>query len=146
VSSNKYDQSLHLQPRSSKHLSFALFFLHGVALVVAANLTVPVWLNLVLSIAVLANFYTTFSVHVLGRGKYALLNMVWSDEGDWTLINGLGEEYRAVLQSNSYVHPQLVVLNFRILSGGRRTALLLRDSLDNKTFRDLLIRMRLEAS
>lgn len=145
MSSKKYDQSLHLQPRSSRNLSFVLFSLHGIALVVAANLTVPGWLALVLSIAILANFYSTFTVHVLGRGKYALLNMVWSDDGDWTLINGLGHELKAVLQPNSYVHTQLVVLNFRITEGGRRTAILLRDSLDSKTYRDLLVRMRIEA-
>ena len=145
MSSKKYDQSLHLQPRSSRYLSLALFFLHGIALVVAANLTIPGWLSIVLSVAVLANFYTTFTVHVLGRGKYALLNMVWSDEGDWTLINGEGQELRASLLPSSYVHPHLVVLNFHIAKGGRRTAILLRDSLDSKTFRDLLVRMRLEA-
>ncbi len=146
MSSKKYDQPLHLQPRSSRHLSLVLFFLHGMALVVAANLTVPGWLTIVLSVAILANFYTTFNVDVLGRGKYALLNMVWSDDGEWTLINGEGQELRADLQANSYVHTQLVVLNFRLLEGGRRTAILLRDSLDSKTFRDLLVRMRLEAS
>ena len=145
MSSKKSDQSLHLQPRSSRNLSFAFFFLHGIALVVAANLTVPGWLTIVLSVAILANFYSTFTIHVLGRGKYALLNMVWSDDGEWTLINGEGQELKANLQANSYVHTQLVVLNFRLLEGGRRTAILLRDSLDNKTFRDLLVRMRLEA-
>jgi hypothetical protein len=115
------------------------------ALVVAANLTVPGWLSIVLSVAVLANFYTTFSVHVLGRGKYALLNMVWTDEGDWTLINGEGHKLNAALLPSSYVHTHLVVLNFHIQEGGRRTSILLRDSLDSKTFRDLLVRMRLEA-
>ncbi len=115
------------------------------ALVVAANLTVPGWLSIVLSLAVLANFYTTFTVHVMGWGKYALLNMVWSDDGDWTLINGEGHELKANLLPNSYVHTYLVVLNFHIQEGGRRTAILLRDSLDSKTYRDLLVRMRLEA-
>ena len=71
--------------------------------------------------------------------------MVWSDEGDWTLINGHRQELKASLLPSSYVHTHLVVLNFLIQEGGRRTAILLRDSLDSKTFRDLLVRMRLEA-
>lgn len=145
MSSKKFDQSLHLQILSSKNLSFALFFLHGIALIVAANLTVPGWLAVVLSIAILANFYTTFSVHVLGRGSYSLLNMVWKDDGEWTLINGKGQELEAILMSNSYMHTQLIVLNFHIQGGGRRTAILLRDSLDSKSFRDLQVRMRIEA-
>ena len=145
MSSKKSGQSLHLQPRSSMHLSLALMFLHGMALVVAANLTVPGWLSMVLSVAILANFYTTFTVHVMGRGKYALLNMFWSHDGDWTLVNGEGQELKAMLLPSSYVHTYLVVLNFHIKEGGRRTAILLRDSLDHKTFRDLLVRMRMEA-
>jgi len=145
VSSKKYGQSLHLEPHSSRHLAMALFFLHGLALVVAANLTVPGWLSIILSVAILANFYTTFTVHVLGRGKQAILSMVWDDDGDWKLINGQREELSAQLLPNSYVHTQLIVLNFIIEHSGRRTAILLRDSLDNKSFRDLLVRMNLEA-
>lgn len=145
MSSKKYGQSLHLEPRSSRYLALALFFLHGLALVVAANLTVPGWLSVVISLAILANFYSTFTVHVLGRGKHAILSMVWEDDGDWKLISGEGEEQSARLLPSSYVHTQLIVLNFIIEQGGRRTAILLRDSLESKTFRDLLIRMNLEA-
>ncbi|NOY66210.1 MAG: hypothetical protein GXP13_02220, partial [Gammaproteobacteria bacterium] len=118
MSSKKYGQSLHLQPRSSRHLSMVLFFLHGLALVVAANLTVPGWISIILSVAILANFYMTFTVHILGRGKSALLSMVWDDNGDWTLINGEREELRASLLPSSYVHTQLIVLNFLIEQGG----------------------------
>jgi len=145
VSSKKYGQSLHLQPHSSRHFSMALLFLHGLALIVAANLTVPGWISIILSVAILANFYTTFTVHVLGRGKNAILSMVWDDDGEWKLINGEREELVANLLPNSYVHTQLIVLNFLLEQGGRRTAILLKDSLDHKSFRDLLIRMNLEA-
>jgi len=146
VSSKKSETPLHIEPRSSRHLAMALFFLHGMALVVAANLTVPGWASIVLALAVLANFYTTFTVHVMGRGKYGILSMVWNDQGDWMLINGARNELEASLLPSSYVHAQLIVLNFLLHGGGRRTAILLRDSLDHKTYRELLVRMRLEAS
>lgn len=146
MSSKKSVPPLHIEPRSSRHLAMALFFLHGMALVVAANLTVPGWASIVLAVAVLANFYTTFTVHILGRGKNGILSLVWDDKGDWLLINGAQEELQASLLPSSYVHAQLIVLNFLLNGGGRRTAILLRDSLDHKTYRDLLVRMRLEAS
>jgi len=145
VSLKKYDQTLHIEPRGSRHMAMAFLFLHGVALIVAANLTMPAWVSVVISVAVLANFFTVFNVHVLGRGRNAILSMVWEDDGEWTLINGHHEKQTASLLPSSYVHTQLVVLNFCLQEGGRRTAILLRDSLSPKTFRDLLKRMQLEA-
>jgi len=146
VSSKKYGRPLHLEPRSSQYFALALFVLHGMALVVAANLTIPGWISIALSVAVLANFYTTFNNHILGRGPNAILSMVWGNDGEWKVIDGKGEELEVSLLPTSYVHQYLVVLNFLINKGGRRTAILLRDSLDPKTFRELLVRMRLEAS
>ncbi|HEC30130.1 MAG TPA: hypothetical protein ENI65_11150 [Gammaproteobacteria bacterium] len=145
MSSKKYGRPLHLEPRSSQYFAMALFVLHGMALVVATNLTIPGWMSIVLSVVVLANFYTTFNIHILGRGPNAILSMVWDNDGEWKVINGQGEELEVSLLPSSYVHQYLVVLNFLINKGGRRTAILLRDSLDPKTFRELLVRMRIEA-
>ena len=121
---------LQLQPRSSKHLALLLLVLHGAALGAIAILTAPAWLHMVLSIAVLVNFYSTFNVHVLGRGKLAILSLVWDGEGDWNLLTAAGEQLSARLQENSYVHPYLVILNFLIPERGRRSVILLQDSLD----------------
>ena len=137
---------LQLEPRSSRHLALILLFLHGVALSAIAVLSAPAWVHLALSLAVILNFYSTFSVHIMGRGKLAILSMVWNGEGDWNLLTATGESLTARLQDNSYVHPYLVILNFLIPKHGRRSVILLPDSLDKSTMRKLLTRIRHEGN
>lgn len=137
---------LQLQPRSSRHLALILLFLHGAALSVVVVLSAPAWVHLVLSLAVIVNFYSTFNVHVLGRGKLAILSLVWDGEGDWNLFTAAGEQLTARLQENSYVHPYLVILNFLIPKRGRRSVILLPDSLDRPTMKKLLARIRVEGN
>lgn len=146
MSSKKYAQPLHLEPRTSIQLSVALLLLHGLGLLVVMNLNMPIWASMLVSAAILLNFYTTFSTHVLGRGKLAILSLVWEDEGEWKLMMSDAEQFIARLLPNSYVHTRLIVLNFRLENGGRRTSILLPDSLDKTTYRKLLVRMRMEAN
>ena len=137
---------LQLEPRSSFHLALILLFLHGVALIAIAVLSAPAWVHLTLSLAVILNFYSTFSVHVMGRGELAILSMVWDGEGDWNVLTATGERLTAKLQDNSYVHPYLVILNFLIPKHGRRSVILLPDSLDRNTMKKLLTRIRYEGN
>jgi len=146
VSSKKYAQPLHLEPRTSVQLSMALLLLHGLGLLVAMNLNLPIWAGMLLSAAILLNFYTTFSTHVMGRGKFAILSLVWEDEGEWKILMSDARQYIARLLPSSYVHTRLIVLNFRLENGGRRTSILLPDSLDKTTYRKLLVRMQMEAN
>lgn len=137
---------LQLEPRSSRHLALLLLFLHGVALSAITILSAPAWVHIALSLAVIFNFYSTFNVHVLGRGKLAILSLVWNGEGDWSLLTARGEQLSAKLQDNSYVHPYLVILNFLIPKRGRRSVILLPDSLDRNTMKKLLARIRHEGN
>ena len=101
---------------------------------------------MLVSAAILLNFYTTFSTHVMGRGKFAILSLVWEDEGEWKILMSDARQYIARLLPSSYVHTRLIVLNFRLENGGRRTSILLPDSLDKPTYRKLLVRMQMEAN
>jgi toxin CptA len=123
-----------------------LLFLHGAALAVIGLLQAPIWVHAALSAVVLVNFYTSFTTHVLGWGKLAILSLVWGGDGEWTLLSAKGNKSVAKLLPSSYVHPRMIILNFRIPETGRRTQLLMQDSLDTNTYRRLLARMRLEAN
>lgn len=144
--SKKSVPPLHLNPRISRYLALFLLSLHGAALAVIATLTAPAWVHIALSAAVLVNFWSSFNTHVLGRSKSAVLSMVWDGEGEWTLLTGEGKSSHVRLLPNSFVHPLLVVLNFALAERGRRSVILMQDSLDPKTYRNLLKRIRLEGS
>ena len=70
--------------------------------------------------------------------------MVWTASGQWLIVDPSGTESRADLRATSVLWPALVGLDFRLESGGRRSVLLLRDSLDQETFRRLKVRLRTE--
>ena len=127
-------------------MALLLLLMHGAALVVVATLSAPVWVHVALASAVLVNFYSTFNTHVTGNSKLAILSMVWDGEGEWTLLTNSGESQKARLLPTSFVHPLLMVLNFSLIEKGRRSVILMQDSLDQKTFRNLLRRIRLEGS
>jgi toxin CptA len=146
VSSKKSVPPLRIEPRLSRQLALLLLCLHGAALAVIGLLQASFWVHAALSAVVLVNFYSTFTTHVLGWGKLAILSLVWGGDGEWTLLSAKGSESVAKLLPSSYVHPRMIILNFRIPETGRRTQLLMQDSLDPNTYRRLLARMRLEAN
>lgn len=146
MSSKKSAPPLHLEPRISLQLSMLLLIVHGLALIAIMALTLPVWVYLALVTLVILNFYITFNHHVLGRSRKAVLSMVWGGEGEWSLMTADGEVHEAKLLPGSYVHPLLVILNFILNGGSRRTVVLLKDSLDQNTHRKLLSRMQLEGN
>ena len=146
MSSKKSAPPLHLEPRISLQLSMLLLVLHGLALVAILALSLPVWAYLSLVMLVILNFYSTFNHHVLGRSKRSVLSLVWGGEGEWSLTTADGASHQAELLPGSYVHPMLVILNFILQGGSRRSVVLLKDSLDQNTYRKLLSRMQLEGN
>lgn len=145
MSSPKYAAPLRLKPRPSARLAALLLLAHGAALIILPTLALPVWLIAGLAGGVIANFYLTFTTHVLRRGKRALVQLVWEEDGRWTLTTGNGEDIEARLLPGSYVHPWLVILNFAC-GRRKRSAVLFPDALDPDTFRRLLVRLKIEGN
>lgn len=144
MSSTRSEPPLHIEPRGSRQLALALLLLHGAAMVAIVNLVIPAWGLAALAGSVIVSLYYTINTHVLGRGESSVCAMVWDADGDWTVTFCSGDQRAARLLPGSYVHPRLMVLNFVLESRGRRSVVLLPDSLDRNTFRRLLVRLRLE--
>ena len=131
----------------SRQLALWVFLVHGVAAasLVPGALPLPLPLLAALQVAVAASLYHTLFGRVLGRSPRALLGAVWESDGAWTVVDAGGNRHEAWLLDSSYVHPRLLILNFR-LAGGVRTMVLLPDSLPPSVFRRLLVRLRLSRS
>lgn len=79
---------------------------------------------------------------VFGFGPRALTRLTWHAEGNWTVHDAAGA-HEAELLPSSYVHPKILVLNFKFKDGGKtRTRALLGDECEP----DLLRRLRARLS
>ena len=143
MSSNKSGQDLQIEPRLSRRLALLFGLAHGAALMAIAQLTALPWqLSLALAGFVVVNFILVFRLHVLGNAARSILMLVWNAEGEWSLVTAGGERLEAHLLPASLVHPLLIVLNFAVSGRGRWTTVLMPDSLDRRTHRQLLARLR----
>ena len=132
--------ALSIEPRPSRLLlacGGGAPLLGGVAVLVGG---VPPWIKagFIVGIALaLVRFVWRYG-HRRGRGFIARLELL--DEA-WRLETGDGTPHRARLTSG-YAHPGIVILNFRLESGGRRSLALLPDAVDSETLRRLRVWLR----
>lgn len=141
LSSTAASAALRLVLRPSYRLVLFLVLIHAGALAltltlpVAPVVTLMVWVALVTSLG--------WSLSAAWLKWHAITELTGDAAGEWTLRDATGAEVRARLAPGSYVHPQLVVLNF-VPAGWRwrrRTVILLSDMLDAASFRRLRVRL-----
>ena len=126
MSSSNFASTIDLALRPSLLALKLLFGLH-IALVMLALLAVPQGPPMLVLAALFALSWFSLRRHpAFGYGPRALTRLTWHAEGHWTLHAGSAQQ-DAVLMDNSFVHPRLLVLNFRLPSGRRRTRVLLGD-------------------
>lgn len=144
MSSNSFASTIDLLPGPSMRAFKLLFWLHVVPIAILpfAMQQGPMMLGL---LALFALSWFSLRRHaVFGFGPKALTRLTWHAEGGWTIADKAGE-YPAELQGNSYVHNALLVLNFRLQNGRRRTRVLLGDEIDAEQMRQLRARLSVAA-
>ena len=136
---------IEFRPKASRQLALLLAGFHLLA-ATALVLSVPYKPALAaLLLVTLWSWYRANRLHVQRRGRHAVRRAVWQVDGQWQLDDSKGETHSATLMPTSYLHPRLVILNFKLGSGGRRNLVLMPDSLDATTLRQLRVRLRIEA-
>ena len=136
-----FDATLDLRPRPSQR---ALMWAFGPHLLVAAMLPLamePGWPMAVLAGAIGLSWLRLRRHPALGFGPHALNRLTWHPEGEWTVHEASGHSFEAELDGSTLTHPQLLVLNFKLKTGGRRTRVLLGDELEPELMRRLRARL-----
>lgn len=144
MSSPAFGAATDLAPRPSVRAIAILFGLHVVVLALALTALRPGGGMAVFAGLVLLSWIATRRHPVFGYGPNALVRLTWHADGTWSVHDRRGARWDAELLPSSLVHDRLLVLNFRLQDGERRTRALLGDELDAEPLRRLRARLALE--
>lgn len=133
--------SLILELRPSRLLLVSGACVHVLAGVAVVASSLPLWVKvgLIVAIALALGRFAWQYGNRRGRGFIARLELL---DGGWRLETGDGSAYRAAL-TGGYAHPGIVILNFRLESGGPRSLALLPDAADTEALRRLRVWLRI---
>jgi toxin CptA len=141
MSSNSFDATVDLAPQPSLRAFRWIFVLHVLPLALLPFAMEP-GTPMLLLVAVFAASWVWLRRHpALGFGSRGLSRLTWHADGSWSVEEASGRRADAELLGNSLVHPWLIVLNFKLAQGGRRTRILLGDELNAESLRRLRVRL-----
>jgi toxin CptA len=126
----------------SRQMALYLLSLHGLALGLLLLLPLPWAIRIVPAFLIVCGLAYSWRLHLLRRGGRAVTAIEWNGEEQWFLFDSRGTPARAFLSGSSYVHPRLLVLNFRIANGPRRSLCLTADGVGGEQLRRLRVRLR----
>lgn len=142
MSSSSFNATLDLALKPSLRAVQAMLVLHLVAITLAFLAAPPKGMGIVLSLLIFASWFRLRRPAAAGYGAAAITRLVWHAEGGlWRVETASGHASDAELFGSSLVWPRLLVLNFRLKEGGKRTRLFLGDELDAESLRRLRARL-----
>lgn len=144
ASSNSFASTVDLSLRPSHRALGLVFLVHALCLGLLPFSMQPGPPMLVVIAAVALSWFYLRRHAAFGLGAQGIQRIVWHADGSWTLHRAQGAPVDAELQSGSVVHHRLLLLRFRLKTGGSATRLLLGDEVDAESLRRL--RARLSAS
>jgi hypothetical protein len=132
--------ALNIQLRRSRILLIsgsAVHVLSGVAVVVSS---IPWWVKTGLIAGIVLSLAWFGYCHGYLQGQRFITYVEWLD-GRWRLETGDGGVHRGQL-IGGYAHPLIVIVNFQLDDGGRRSLTLLPDSADPDDLRRMRVWLR----
>ncbi|NMQ20441.1 hypothetical protein E4P82_15320 [Candidatus Competibacter phosphatis] len=132
--------ALNIEPRPSRILLIGSGVAHGLAGVAAIVASVPLWAKAGLLVGIGLSLAWIGYRYGWRRGG-GFISRVELLDGRWRLETGDGIRHPAGL-TGGYAQPGIVVLNFRLEGGWRRSVALLPDAVDSETLRRLRVWLR----
>lgn len=132
--------ALNIESRPSRILLIGSGVAHGLAGVATIVASVPLWAKAGLLVGIGLSLAWTGYRYGWRRGG-GFITRVELLDGHWRLETGDGIRHPAGL-TGGYAQPGIVVLNFRLEGGWRRSVALLPDAVDSETLRRLRVWLR----
>lgn len=143
MSSEKFAQPLRLKPKPSRILMVLLAAGHLGAVAVLVPLDLSIAVKVVIGLVLLVSLVVAWRKQPGQVGEGGVQTLTWQADGEWLLETIQGEQFKATLHESTYVHPWLVVLNFRREGKpGLLSFTLAPDTLDRELFRELRVRLK----
>lgn len=117
--------ALALRLRASRSLALILAVVHlGAVLCLVPSVLAPPLKGLLAALALLSAVRNVRR-HARLRSPDAVVQIACTEDGQWCLHTRSGRVLAARLRPGSYVHPALVLLDFRVGPGGTRRAVVI---------------------
>lgn len=123
----------------SHWLAYYVVCVHVIAGLSVIFLPVSTWVMCAALFVLVLLCVVTYRTHVSLRSRRAVVALNRYADDAWQLRLVSGASYQARLLPDSYVHPELLVLNFRLDIGERRSVVLMSDSADAARLRRLRV-------
>ena len=143
MSSPPFDATIDLALKPSLRALAWLFWIHTAVLGLAVFALRSGWPLVAVVAAAAVSWFWTRRHPAFGHGPRALARLTWRADGAW-LVHDAAGAHEAALLGDSLVHDRLLVLNFRLKDGARRTRALLGDETDTDGLRRLRARLTVE--
>ena len=118
-----------------------LFWVHVVPLVLLPLTMETGTAMLIIAAGIAVSWFWLRRHPVFGFGPRAVIRVHAHGDGRWSIENPARKPAEAELLGNSYVHPRLLILNFRLPSGQSRTRIILGDEAPEDVLRRLRARL-----
>lgn len=143
MSSNAFSATIDLTLRPSLRGMQLVVGLHVLAASLAMVAQPPDHLGLLLSGLLLLSWFSLRRHPLIGFGKRALSHLIWHADGpDWRLETTGGSASDATLLPSTLITRHLLVLNFKLADGSRRSRALFGDEADPELLRRLRARLK----
>jgi toxin CptA len=143
MSSNAFSATIDLRLRPSLRGMQLVVGLHVLAASLSMIAQPPDHLGLLLSGLLLVSWFSLRRHPVIGFGKKALGRLTWHADGPkWSVETATGAASDATLLPSTLVTRFVLVLNFKLADGSRRSRALFGDEADPELLRRLRARLK----
>ncbi len=145
MSLKRSETALIVKLHTSRQLLLLMLLMHGLAMLILWPLYERLGLSVLLLIPFLfASLTWVMRRYVLLTSKYAITEIILKTNSEYVLaVGGDGLYVLATLRRGSYVHPLLIILNFKLKRWPWYVSIpLLTDSADEDALRRLRVRLR----
>ena len=143
MSSTVSEIPLSIEIKPSRLLTVYVLCIHAAATLVATILPVSLWIMCGMLLLLLMSCAVTYTRRINLHTRNAVVGLERRPDGAWQIHLKDGSAHQVNLLPDSYLHPELLVLNFKLCSGKRRSVVLARDSADSTSLRRLRVALAL---